>query len=135
MTDQGGMWVWGSDFVSELRPIPRGAGSPLYSAVPVRWPRAACDSSLVVMVACGGNHTLALTRAGHVWQCGYGVQGPVSLAHVAEPERAAGVECITMVAAGARSCLVVAANGRLWSWGSHAQCPEDNDAPLGFVSV
>jgi len=54
---------------------------------------------------------------------------------VAEPERAASVEHIAMVAAGARSCLAVAADGRLWSWGSQWQCPDDNDAPLGFVSV
>jgi len=135
VTDRGGVWVWGSDFFSVLGPIPRADGGLHYRAIPVRWDSSVCGGLPVVMVACGGNQTLALTRAGHVWRCGYGFQGETDTEDVAEPVRVAGVERIAMVAAGSRSALAVAADGRLWSWGIRTQCPDENDEPVQVASL
>jgi len=79
-------------------------------------------------------HTLALTRAGHVWSCGYGLYGQTALqtlGQIVEPARVPGVERITLVSAGGNISLTVAADSRLWSWGDSLLCPHENDSEPG----
>ena len=59
---------------SELGPVPRSPGESTFRSTPARG-ATVCGGSPVVMVACGNEHTLALTRAGHVWNCGYRQMG------------------------------------------------------------
>ena len=71
VTDNSRVWVWDLDVERQLGPIPRVEHGPIFAVAPVRWARAACSLSPVVMVACGDEHTLALTRAGRVWSSGF----------------------------------------------------------------
>jgi alpha-tubulin suppressor-like RCC1 family protein len=44
-----------------------------------RVPQAVFAGSHVVMVACGGGHTVAVTAAGHAWACGYNDYGQLGV--------------------------------------------------------
>jgi len=92
--------------------------------------RNVCGGSQVVMVACGDEHTLALTRAWHVWNCGYGQVGQTGHRPTGEtgvPTQVPSVERIALVAVGSHYSLEVAAEGRLWPWGDDRDCPREND--------
>jgi len=135
VTDRGGVWVWGGDHREQLGPVPRQPLGPPHINIPTQWPSSACGGSPVVMVACGEEHTLALTRAGHVWACGYGLHGQNGLAErgrIIELTQVPGVEHITLVAAGPSHSAAVATDGRLWSWGDEDACPRANDEQPGF---
>jgi len=101
VTDRGGVWVWGLGHRSQLGPIPMLPGEPNFRAIPARWDSSVCSGSPVVMVACGDAYTLALTRAGHVWSCGYASYGQTDQAGPVPADvltQVPCVECITMVA-------------------------------------
>jgi len=99
VTDRGGVWVWGFDLEHQLGPVPRGQHGRRHNEIPMRWPSSVCGGSPVVMVGCGDQHTLALTRAGHVWTCFFGGSAVVS------------------VKAGQVHSAAVTAAGELWTWG------------------
>ena len=44
-----------------------------------RVPQALFAGSRVVMVFCGGDHTMAVTAAGHAWTCGYNYYGQLGV--------------------------------------------------------
>ena len=95
-----------------------------------------CGGSPAVMVACGEEYTLALTRAGHVWSCGcchYGKTGQADPVSMDVLLQVPGVERIAMVAAGDHFSLAVASDGRLWSWGDSSLCPQKNDVPADVL--
>jgi len=78
----------------------------------------------VMMVACGGQHTLVLTVGG-LWTCGKGEHGV--LGHGDEADKLVltqvAAECfkgnaqIVMVAAGAGHSAAVGTEGSVWTWG------------------
>jgi len=132
VTDQGRVWVWGLDDEHQLGPTPPLPDGINFTATPVRWDSSVCGGSPAVMVACGWEHTLVLTRAGHVWSCGSGTHGQTGQARGVAPDvltQVPGVGHIAMVVTGEEYALAVARDGRLWSWGSGDMCPRANDEP------
>ncbi len=76
--------------------------------------------SRVVMVACGGVHTMAVTAAGHAWTCGnshYGQlgvgDGTHRLGFTQVDARQLGGARIVMAACGRNHSVVVLAEGRV----------------------
>ena len=49
-----------------------------------RVPQALFAGSRVVMVACGGYHTMAVTAAGHAWTCGCNSDGQLGVGDTAD---------------------------------------------------
>ena len=47
-------------------------------------PQALFAGSRVVMVACGGYHTMAVTAAGHAWTCGRNGSGQLGVGDTAD---------------------------------------------------
>jgi len=131
VTDQGAVWLWGLNHQQQLGAVPRLGDGYSYRPTPQRWPATVCGGVPVVMMACGDEHTLALTRAGHVWSCGQGLSGQGGTpdrGRTVEPVQVPGVERITLVAAGRKHSLAVAQDGRLWSWGDPVLLPKANTA-------
>ena len=132
VTDRGGVWAWGLNHQEQLGPVPRHPDGLTFRSTPARWDAALCGASPVAMVACGEVHTLALTRAGLVWSCGYGLHGQTGHEYrgrITEPVQVPGVKSIAMVAAGSRYSMAIAADGRLWSWGEDDKCPHATAEP------
>jgi len=78
------------------------------------------DGSPVMMVACGIDHTLVLTRTGLVWAFGCGANGEnghPGLQSLSVPTRVAALDGIVMVAAGGMHSTAVGSDGRMWTWG------------------
>ena len=93
--------------------------------VPTLVGAGAFGGSAVVMAACGGAHTLAVTHDGALWACGWGLFGQLGLndeakRRVFERVRAGGFggARIVAAAAGYMHSAAVTENGLLWTWGS-----------------
>jgi alpha-tubulin suppressor-like RCC1 family protein len=84
-------------------------------------PQAVFAGSRVVMVSCGGWHSMALTAAGHAWTCGdneYGQLGVVDTAwRLGFTKVDAGGARIVMAACGWYHSVVMSAEGRVWTFG------------------
>ena len=135
VTDQGRVWVWGLNDEHQLGPITPVPDRRNFTATPFRWDSSVCGGSPVVMVACGWEHTLVLTRAGHVWSCGRGVDGKTGQAVAVAQDvltQVPGVEQIAMVVAATEYSLAVDRDGQLWSWGFASKCPRENEEPAEF---
>jgi alpha-tubulin suppressor-like RCC1 family protein len=81
----------------------------------------------VVMVACGLNHTMEVTVAGHAWTCGYNGFGQLGVGNRTDREGFTQVDAgqlggarIVMAACGWNHSVVVSAEGRVWTWGRGA---------------
>jgi alpha-tubulin suppressor-like RCC1 family protein len=100
-----------------------------------RVPQAVFAGSHVVMVACGGGHTVAVTAAGHVWACGYNDYGQLGVGDTAHRLGFTKVDAgqlggarIVMAACGWYHSVVVSAEGRVWTFGYGAfGCLGHND--------
>ena len=108
VTDGGAVWIWGENTHGEL-----GLGDTEPRAQPVRWPAGACGGSIVVMVACGGKHTAALTHAGVVWSCGNAFGGNEF------PRQVPGPTGVRMIAQGYPHGMALDAVGQVWIWDDH----------------
>jgi len=118
VADSGTVWVWGGNGTGQL-----GLGHEDGQTAPHRWPHAECGGELMLMVACGAEHLLALTQTGLVWACGagnHGQNGQPGEGNVLEPMRVAGLHDIAMVAAGTSHSAAVGRDGRAWTWGGDA---------------
>jgi alpha-tubulin suppressor-like RCC1 family protein len=100
-----------------------------------RVPQAVFAGSRVVLVACGGAHTMAVTAAGHAWTCGSNGNGQLGVGDETDREVFTQVDDgllrgarIVMAACGARHSVVVSAEGRAWTFGDGAYgCQGLND--------
>ena len=90
--------------------------------------------SLVIMVACGKDHTLLLTTGGawtcgwgHVSQLGHGDEADKLVLTLVTAEWFEG-DTIVMVAGGMCNSEALRADGRVWTWGwSFSRCLGHND--------
>jgi len=90
-----------------------------------RVPQALFAGSRVVMVSCGGDHTMAVTAAGHAWTCGQNDQGQLGvgdrtnrLGFTQVDAGQLGGARIVMAACGWNHSVVVSAEGRVWAFGN-----------------
>ena len=89
-----------------------------------RVPQALFAGSRVVMVSCGGWHTMAVTAVGHAWTCGYNHYGQLGVGDTANRLGFTRVDAgqlggarIVMAACGWCHSVVVSAEGRVWTFG------------------
>jgi alpha-tubulin suppressor-like RCC1 family protein len=89
-----------------------------------RVPQAVFAGSRVIMVACGREHTMAGTAAGHAWTCGSNDYGQLGVGLAANrlgftqvDAEQLGSARIVMAACGAIHSLVVSAEGHVWTFG------------------
>jgi len=74
-----------------------------------------CGSSQVLMITCGSQHTLVLTRLKQVWGCGAGFcgqNGSLTRAPLFIPTRVASLDNILMVEEGSNNSKAVGADRR-----------------------
>ncbi|XP_071479604.1 RCC1-like G exchanging factor-like protein [Diadema antillarum] len=78
----------------------------------------------VTQIACGHDHSLFLTDAGHVYSCGWGADGQTGLGHYGDtsiPKRLEGDIKdipITQISTFADCCLAISDQGELFGWGN-----------------
>ena len=78
---------------------------------------------LVVAIAAGGNHDLALKADGTVWGWGYnsyGELGDNTTKLRAAPVQALGLDGVVSIAAGYTHSAAVRQDGTVWTWGGNA---------------
>ena len=119
MTEGGGVYTWRRGKFGRL-----GHGDAENQLAPRRVPAAGFNNERVVMLAAGAEHTVALSKEGHVFTWGLGRDGQLGhgdgedqqAPRQVEPERFGG-ERVVFVAAGGHHTVAVTAGGRLYTWG------------------
>jgi len=122
VTSTGTLWMWGSDFGGAL-------GIPQEDEDVIALPTQVFAQIQVLMVACGSDFTMVLTRTKHVWSCGRGGHG--QLGHNDKEDRKSFTQIdhqlfgpaatVSMIAVGFRHSMALtmtAAGSTLWTWGS-----------------
>ena len=125
ITSAGRLLLWGGNHFGQL-----GQGDREDRLVPVRLGPPQFGGAPVAMVACGGIHTLVVTRAGLLFAFGNGGNGRLGLGDRNDrdvpvevgPGRFGGA-IIAYAAAGAAHSGVVTSGGAVWTWGcGHLGC-------------
>jgi len=112
-------------------------------------PRIVEKLTLVMAVAAGGAHTLALAKDGHVYAWGANNSGQLGDGtHVSRerPIRVRGLSNVVRVVAGRSHNLALTADGRVWAWGAndsgqlgialkHARVPSPIPALADVVAI
>jgi len=120
VADDGAIYTWGYGGCGRL-----GHGDLGGRRTPTRLGKEWFAGSPVLMVSCGGNHTVALTAAGCVWTCGANTAG--ELGHGDTTDRLSftlvspehfGFTRVLMVACGDYHNAGVTAEGMVWTWGA-----------------
>jgi alpha-tubulin suppressor-like RCC1 family protein len=108
LRSNGTVWSWGdSDMEGQL-----GQGPGWHSHAPPRRVRGIGD---IVAIGAGWSHSLAVTRAGEVWQWGYMGAGPLRNRNLAE--KVPGLTGVTAVDGGYGHSLALKKDGTVWAWG------------------
>ena len=129
-TSEGELLTWGQGFFGQL-----GHGNWDHKHTPAKLGRSLFGGAAVVMVSCGGAHTVAVTELGRLFTFGAGDSG--QLGHGDKLRRDLPVEIwagrfastkIVYTAAGDNHSMVVSSSGRVWTWGwgAHGQLGHDN---------
>ena len=89
-----------------------------------RVPQALFAGSRIVMISCGGVHTMAVTAVGHAWTCGGNDYGQLGVGDTANRLGFTRVDAgqlggarIVMAACGWFHSVMVSAEGRVWTFG------------------
>ncbi|PSC69842.1 E3 ubiquitin-ligase HERC2 [Micractinium conductrix] len=140
---RGELYTWGLASSGELG---HGGWTPIEVAVPRMI--SSLQRTRIVSVACGANHSLAISETGQLWSCGRGRHGQLGHGHFHDEGLLQLVETIrheriVSVAAGRAHSVALAADGKIFSWGDasrgqlgHAQLAAmmqgPNPAPLSI---
>jgi alpha-tubulin suppressor-like RCC1 family protein len=109
----GTVWAWGSNDYGQLG----NTSSNFYNSVPVQ---VAGLTGVVVAVAAGDSHSLALKNDGTVWTWGintYGQLGNNSTTNSNVPVQVVGLTGIIAIAGGNLHSLALKSDGTVWAWG------------------
>ena len=112
LTENGGIWTWGSGWEGQL-----GAGWFGAGHLPVE-----VDLEDVVAVAAGCRHGMALKADGTVWTWGrndYGQIGNNDTNNVCYPVKVEGLSNIVAISAGNYHSIALMGDGTVWSWGNN----------------
>lgn len=114
---RGELYTWGLASSGEL-----GHGG--WTPIEVNVPRmiTSLTRTRIVSVACGANHTLAISEQGQLWSCGRGRHGQLGHGHFHDEGLLQLVETIlheriVSVAAGRAHSVALAADGKIFTWG------------------
>ena len=120
VTAEGRLYTWGDGYYGQL-----GQGTFASMLVPTLVPAGGLEGSPALMVACGVAHTLAVTRAGALYACGYGAHGQLGLMDkesrtVFERVRLPVLSDARIVtaSAGRYHSAAVTEDGALFTWGA-----------------
>jgi len=126
----GALWAWGDAEFGQL-----GLGNTERRLVPARvGAKEEFGGSPVLMAACGGRHTMAMTKAGTLWSWGVGDNG--KLGHNDEADRLVPTQVeaqrfghakIISAAAGWTHSAAVTEHGVLYTWGEGICVEEEAD--------
>ena len=134
----GYYWAWGERSSGQL-----GLGDTNKRLVPTLvGAEEVFGGSKVRTVACGGDHTLAVTEAGELWTWGRGAQGRLGLNDGqdrlvptrVDPQHFAHAP-ISAVAAGESHSAAVTAGGALYTWGKGEAEQTGSQVPGGLGHV
>lgn len=139
---QGFPWSMGRGDFGQLGDDRGPGGDPELGLVPVLWPR----NTLVVAVAAGNRHGLALDAEGSVWawgdnsagQCGRATAFPVRAPVKVVDGTLNADQRVVQISAGGTSSYAVTVTGQVLSWGDNSQSQLGrgvDDGTLGFDSV
>jgi len=132
VTRNGSVYTWGRGSRGQLGVAPVGS-----QPTPQHAYSAFMGQSPAIMVACGHDHTLLLTAAGHMWGCGHNSYFQVGVQSMTNPDEInnSDISVFTMmpharfdngdgrteigfIAAGSQHSVAVGKhNGVLWTWG------------------
>ena len=108
----GTVWTWGGNYEGQI-----GDGTTNPSPTPQQIPGI---SGVVVAVAAGYYHSVALTSDGTVWAWGrniFGQLGDGTTTQRPAPVQVVGISGVTAVAAGENSTYALTSDGTAWAWG------------------
>jgi E3 ubiquitin-protein ligase HERC3 len=119
LTKDGKLVTWGLASSGELG----HQNTPIEVAFPkrVRYLNG-MTNKIITKVACGSNHTLAITEEGELFSCGRGRHGQLGLGYfhdggpMTRCDALRGMRVIN-IAAGGQHSVCVTDDGRVWSWG------------------
>jgi alpha-tubulin suppressor-like RCC1 family protein len=124
LDSRGVVWGWGDNGFGQL-----GNGTfsyPMDGAPYIAWAITFPEAVIIVAIACGARHSLALDNNGFVWAWGLNDHGqlgissfeerinkPTKLIHFPPNTR------IVAIAGGASHSLAIDSAGRVWAWGAN----------------
>ncbi|XP_020867943.1 ultraviolet-B receptor UVR8 isoform X2 [Arabidopsis lyrata subsp. lyrata] len=116
LTKEGQLWNWGANSNYEL-----GRGDNLGGWEPL--PVPSLDSVRITQIACGGYHSLALTKEGKVLSWGHGGHGQLGNSSLRNQKIPTEIEAladkkIVFIACGGSSSAAITDGGELWMWGN-----------------
>ncbi|CAB3378362.1 Hypothetical predicted protein [Cloeon dipterum] len=120
ISGSGSVFSWGQNMYGQL-----GLGTRQYTTVPTKI-SGSLKGKRVVQVACGAEHTLALTSEGEVYAFGRNYCGQLGLGTTADnlsrPQRLGGLldgKIVTSVACQHSSSFALLHSGEIYSWGNN----------------
>jgi len=126
LKNNGEVWAWGLNGNGQL-----GDNTTQSRATPVQVKvTASTFLTGIVSIACGGNHSLALTSAGAAKAWGKNTNGQIGINSTTTPQKLAQqvsglTSGVAMLAGGLNNSYAVKTDGSAWSWGAN------NSAQIG----
>jgi alpha-tubulin suppressor-like RCC1 family protein len=130
VTAEGGLYTWGKG-----RAIGHGGNDQTQCLVPTKVTGGGIGEAVVVQVAAGGCHSMALTAAGQLYAWGEGGKGQLGhrdKVNLAVPSVVGGIEgAVTGMSGGDSHSLVTTAEGRVLAFGGKAPLAACGSLGLG----
>jgi alpha-tubulin suppressor-like RCC1 family protein len=125
VTAEGEVWTWGKGWA-----MGHGGDCDTQILVPTKVTRGGIGEAVVVQVAAGSGHTMALTASGELYAWGQGDHGQLGHGGVegsSMPRVVDGIEGAMMgMACGGAHSLVITAEGRVLAFGSNGDVQEED---------
>jgi alpha-tubulin suppressor-like RCC1 family protein len=120
----GAVFAWGEDAGDyNYGALGVGGGLPLgQTNLPIR--SLVPTQTVVVAIAAGCSHSVALDVTGGVWVWGNGAEGELGngrTTNVSIPIPVTGISNVIAIAAGCDQTIALTADKRVWTWGGNAQ--------------
>ena len=126
-----GVWGWGSDSRAQL-----GTGAlGTWTNTPQKL--SFFDGKDIVSLAAGEGHTMALSKDGTLYTCGWNENGQLGQGHLSyglTPAAVSGIPSIRAIAAGDTYSLAVGTDGSLWGWGENSDRQIDGSDTENYIS-
>jgi alpha-tubulin suppressor-like RCC1 family protein len=120
LKSDGTVWTWGDNSSGQL-----GDGSATSSNIPVQVRGlSGISTGMVIAVAAGYDHTVALKNDGTVWAWGNNKNGQLGNGNSTPsktPVQVSGLSTVTAVAAGFSHTVALKSDGTVWTWGNNSK--------------
>ena len=120
LKNDGTVWAWGNNSNGQL-----GDGSTVTRQLPVQVSGlSGTTSGVVVAVAAGYDHTVALKNDGTVWTWGNNSNGQLGNGNITPndiPVQVSSLSLVKAIAAGFGHTLALQSDGTVWTWGNNSK--------------